>query len=484
MKRLISRVPRGRWLNAGLGIVLVAVIAAAYFTVNQDDSTATVSTRTATVTQGALTATVTGSGNLASSRTSSLAFGASGKVTAVDVKVGDKVKKGQTLARIDTASAKRTLAAAKASLESAQASYDELVAGQTSLEEESASLQIESAQLSVTSAKKSVTSAKNQLATDTKAKAPAATLSKDQEAVTQAEQQYASAKVQLAQQKATAEKDAAGPTAAQVAQADVAIQNAQVTVDDAEDALDETELTAPFAGTILTVSGEEGDSVSAGSSSSSSGSSSSSSSGTGTSTGSGSGTGTTSSTGSSTSSSSASSSAFITMASLSKLDVTATIAEADIGALKVGQEAEVTLSASDETMTGTVSAVSPEGTTSSNVVQYPVTVSVSDPPATARLGASVSVTITTGSAEDALILPTTAITTSGTRHTVQLLKNGVATPTVIETGLEGSSTTEITSGLAAGDVVQLPTSTTTTSSGVPGFGAGAGGAARGFGGGR
>ena len=165
------------------------------------------------------------------------------------------------------------------------------------------------------------------------------------------------------------------------------------------------------------------------------------------------------------------------------MDVTATIAEADIGALKVGQEAQVTLSASDETMTGTVSAVSPEGTTSSNVVQYPVTVSVSDPPATARLGASVSVTITTGSAEDVMILPTSAITTSGTRSTVTLMKNGVATPTVIETGLAGSSTTEIKSGLTAGDVVQIPTSTTTTSSGVPGFGGGAGGAARGIGGG-
>ena len=475
---LIARVPRGRWLNAGLGIVLVAVIAAAYFTVNQSDSTAAVSTRTATVTQGSLTATVTGSGNLASSRTSSLAFGASGTVTAVDVKVGDKVKKGQTLARIDTASAKRTLAAAKASLESAQASYDELVAGQTSLEEQSATLQIESAQLSVTSASKSLTTAKKQLAADTKAKAPSATLSKDKSAVTQAEQQLASAKVQLAQQKATAEKDAAGPTAAQVAQSEVSIQNAQVTVDDAEDALDETELTAPFAGTILTVSGEEGDSVSSGTSSSSSGSASDSSS-----TSSGTGSGSTGTTTGTTTSSSSSSSAFITMASLTKMDVTATIAEADIGALKVGQDAEVTLSASDETMTGTVSAVSPEGTTTSNVVQYPVTVSVSDPPASARLGASVSVTITTGSADDALTLPTTAITTSGTRHTVALLKNGVVTTTVIETGLEGSASTEITSGLAAGDVVQIPTTTTTTTSGVPGFGGGAGGAARGLGGG-
>jgi multidrug efflux pump subunit AcrA (membrane-fusion protein) len=172
------------------------------------------------------------------------------------------------------------------------------------------------------------------------------------------------------------------------------------------------------------------------------------------------------------------------MASLSQLDVTATIAEADIGALKVGQDAQVTLSATDETMAGTVSAVSPEGTTSSNVVQYPVTVSVADPVASARLGASVSVTITTGSAENALILPTSAITTTGNRSTVALLKNGVATTTAIQTGLEGSSTTEITSGLAAGDVVQIPTTSTTTTSGVPGFGGGAAGAARGLGGGR
>jgi hypothetical protein len=88
------------------------------------------------------------------------------------------------------------------------------------------------------------------------------------------------------------------------------------------------------------------------------------------------------------------------------------------------------------------------------------------------------VTITTGSVESALILPTNAITTTGTRSTVSLLKNGVATPTVIETGLEGSSTTEITSGLAVGDVVQIPTTTPTTTFGVPGFGG-----ARGIGGG-
>jgi HlyD family secretion protein len=113
-------------------------------------------------------------------------------------------------------------------------------------------------------------------------------------------------------------------------------------------------------------------------------------------------------------------------------------------------------------------------------VQYPVTVRVDDPAASARLGASVSVVITTGSAQNTLILPTATITTSGTRNTVSLLKNGVATPTVIQTGLKGASTTQITAGLVAGDIVQYPITSTSTSTGVPGFG----GAARGLGGGR
>jgi HlyD family secretion protein/macrolide-specific efflux system membrane fusion protein len=168
------------------------------------------------------------------------------------------------------------------------------------------------------------------------------------------------------------------------------------------------------------------------------------------------------------------------MASTSSLDVTASIAEADIGSVKTGQSVEVTLSADSKTMTGTVSQVSPSGTTTSNVVQYPVTITVSDPVSTARLGASVSVTITTGSADDALLLQTSAITTTGTRSTVSLLKNGVVTPTQITTGLIGSSTTQIKTGLSVGDVVEVPTTTTTTSTGVPGFGAGGG--TRGLGG--
>lgn len=462
----MTRIPRGRLLNAALGIVLVAVVAAAWFTVGSTDDSTAVAARTTTVTTGSVTATVSGSGNLESARTSSLAFGASGTVESVSVKVGDAVKKGRTLARIDTASAQRQLASAKASLASADASYADLVAGRTSAEKEQDELSIESAELSVKSAQKQLTSARKSGKSDS---------------VTQAEQSVAQAKVQLAQAEATAEQNAEGATAAQVAQARVSIASAQADVQDAQDALDATRIVAPFSGTILSVAGATGDSVTSGASSSSASGSTSESSGTtgASSTGSSSSTGTGSSGSTSAgststdTSSTGSSSTFITMASLSSLDVTANIAEADIGSVKTGQDATVTLSATDEEMSGTVEEVSPEGTTSSNVVQYPVTIRVDDPVAAARLGASVSVTITTGSAQDALVLPTAAITTTGNRHTVTVLKNGVAGTQAIETGLVGGTTTQVTSGLTAGEVVRLPTTTAgTASTGVPGFGAG------------
>jgi hypothetical protein len=48
----------------------------------------------------------------------------------------------------------------------------------------------------------------------------------------------------------------------------------------------------------------------------------------------------------------------------------------------------------------------------------------------------------------------------------------VATTPHIPPGLGGRTTTQVTSGLAAGDVVQIPTTTTTGTTGVPGFGGG------------
>src|SRR5690606_24420119 len=74
---------------------------------------------TARVTRGNVTATVSASGSVASARERSLDFGTTGTVEKIYVKAGDRVRKGQVLARLDDTAARENLEAAKASLEAA-----------------------------------------------------------------------------------------------------------------------------------------------------------------------------------------------------------------------------------------------------------------------------------------------------------------------------------------------------------------------------
>jgi hypothetical protein len=81
---------------------------------------------------------------------------------------------------------------------------------------------------------------------------------------------------------------------------------------------------------------------------------------------------------------------------------------------------------------------------------------------------------------DVLQLPSAAITTVGSLSTVSLLENGKASTHVVTTGLVGTSTTQILSGLTAGQVVVEPTvtvsATGTASAGAGGTLGGTGGA--------
>jgi macrolide-specific efflux system membrane fusion protein len=76
---------------------------------------------------------------------------------------------------------------------------------------------------------------------------------------------------------------------------------------------------------------------------------------------------------------------------------------------------------------------------------------------------------------NALELPSAAITTTGRTSTVTILKNGKQTITPVTTGLVGTSTTEVLTGVAVGDVVVEPTvsvTASTSSSATGGFGGG------------
>jgi membrane fusion protein, macrolide-specific efflux system len=219
--------------------------------------------------------------------------------------------------------------------------------------------------------------------------------------------------------------------------------------DSAQRSLDGTELKAPFSGTIVAVNGSVG-----GSSSGSSGSSTSSGS-TG-STGAAGGGGGSSSSASSSASSSSTGSGFITIADTTKLAIKGEFTESDIAKVKKGQQASVTFDAMQGTRaSGKVTAIDQTSTTTNNVVQYGVTVTLTDPPKGLRIGATATVQVTTASAENVLYVPTAAVRTAGGQSAVTVLSGGKQVTKIVQAGVQGTQGTEIKSGLNEGDQVVI-----------------------------
>jgi multidrug efflux pump subunit AcrA (membrane-fusion protein) len=302
----------------------------------------------------------------------------------------------------------------------------------------------------------------------------ATTISSDEQIVEQQEQSVKSAIASLNSTRASIAASNA-PSAATIAQDDAAVKQAQATVTADEKALDETTLHAPISGTVTAVGGSVGATVSGSGSTVSGGASSSSSSSS-----------SSSALGASSSSGSSSSSAFVTLDTLQKLEIVAGFAEADATKLAVGQPATITFPAlTNVEVAGKVTAVASTSTVVSNVVTYDVTIVLVNPPATVKEGMTANVSVINQTRSHVLELPSSAITTSGVRSTVELLTNGTTTVTPVTTGLVGSSSTEIVSGLKKGDVVVVPTVaiTAATSSSSTGAGLGTGGFGGGFGGG-
>jgi multidrug efflux pump subunit AcrA (membrane-fusion protein) len=506
---------RRLWMVNGSLAVVVAVIALLAVNTIFHKASAHAAVRTATASLGTVDSTVTATGNVSPAQTENLDFSTSGTVTAISVSAGQEVRAGQVLAKIDPTSAQASLTAANDDLTAAE---DNLTlaqdGGETPPQEAEDAASISSAETQVTNDQNSLTTAQTQLADDqtvcdadgssassgkgsSTASGGCSTIASDQQAVTQAGNSLTQAQSSLTQTQLSIEaKRYVSP--ATILQDEAQIVQAQSTVTQDTKALAGTTLTAPFSGTITVLTGTVGETVSGGgssSSSSSTGSSGTGSSGTGSSGTGSSGTGSSSagsaatSATSGSSSSSSSSSAFMTLSNLSTLEVVTAFPEADAVKVKVGQPANVTLDAltNSSAVAGTVTAVSPVSTVVSNVVTYDDTVTLTAPPSDVESGMSATVAVTVASVANVLELPSSAITTVGRLSTVQLDKKGKQTSQTVTTGLVGDTTTQITSGLSAGDVVVEPsvtvtgttagtgtTGTGTTRSGVTGFGGGGG----------
>ena len=332
--------------------------------------------------------------------------------------------------------------------------------------------QVTQAQSAVTTAENAVTTAKSSL-TQAQQTRDKTLLSSKQNVQTQ-EGQVSAAGDSLASQEAQRASNQQPAREGAVESAQAQIDNARVSVEQAEQAVKDTTVRAPVDGTVADISAVRGQSSSSAGGGSASGGSSGGTSGNETSGSSG-----------TSSSSSSSGSGLVSLVNEKVKQITASVAEADIVKVKSGQTASVTFPASSKTLSGKVTSVATQSTVSNNVVQYDVAISLPTANSTVRLGQTGDVTITTASHADVLYVPTSAITTTGNQATVTRRADGTDATVQIETGLVGSVGTEVTRGLNEGDQLVLPTGTGTqgfTFPGGPGGSAGSDGAGGGSGG--
>jgi HlyD family secretion protein len=144
---------------------------------------------------------------------------------------------------------------------------------------------------------------------------------------------------------------------------------------------------------------------------------------------------------------------------LSALYVDLQVSEIDINQVQVGQPVTVVFDAiQNQQYHGKVSGISLVGNQSSGVVNYTVTVELTDPDEKVRLGMTGEVKIEVADKQNVLLVPNQAIKLENGVQVVYLLVPGQPTPQriVITLGLSNDQYSEVLSGdLNPGDLVEL-----------------------------
>ena len=140
-----------------------------------------------------------------------------------------------------------------------------------------------------------------------------------------------------------------------------------------------------------------------------------------------------------------------------QMTVTISVDESDILCLQVGQSATITVDAlDDETVSGTVTEIDTTATSSGGVTVYTATVTF-DKTEDMLSGMSASVSIVIEGVDDALLIPSDALTqtrASAYVYTGYNSESGEFTGMVeVTSGMDNGEFVEITGGLSEGDTV-------------------------------
>jgi HlyD family secretion protein len=507
-----------------IAIVILAVVAGAvYFfgPFRRRNEAAAGNFQTAAIQRGSLTASVGATGVVHANQSATLGWQTSGTVGEVDVRVGDQVSAGQVLASLEQTSLPQNIILAQADLVSAQRALEDLqdsklqqaralqafedaeqaledarnpeLAQARALEAiataqkgvENAERQLQNAlspssQSSIDEAQAQVVLAKDALDRARSNYAPYENKPEDNvtrasllNALAQAQQRYdaavrylnalkgttnptdravaeanlETARAQLAQAQRDYERIKSGPTEADIALLEAQLADAQreyervkdgpdpddlaaaeARVAAAQATLNQARLTAPFSGTITEAASLRGDQAAPGVPA-------------------------------------------FRIDDLSRLLVDVQVSEVDINRISLGQSARLLFDAiPNKEYNGQVTEVAPVGSSVQGVVDFTVTVELTNPDQDVRPGMTAAVNIVVNELQDVLLVPNRAVRVSEGKRIVYVLQNGLPQQVEITLGASSETDSQVLAGeLKEGDPVVLNPPAVFESNGPPPF---------------
>jgi RND family efflux transporter MFP subunit len=449
------------WQVVVLLLVVAGIVGAFYGVYGRSSGSSTssslsTSTQLVRVQYGNLTSSVSASGSLVYATSEQLTFDSAGTVAAIYVEKDSSVKKGDVLARLDSTSvesqeeavarARIAVRDAEDALENAQNPYTELEIAAANATVEQARQQLLDAQtrgpLKIADAEYAVSlasqnynnalvsymnsSISSEQLENVRRKLEAAKL--DLESV----EQNANKAVLDAQGNLVKAEDALGNMTVdplEVALKQSNLDSAKAALDDALEQLESAKegypVVAPFDGVVAEVDVEPGDEVNA-------------------------------------------NTVVLKLVDPSVIEVSASVDEVDVSQVQQGQNASISLDAiSGLELSGNVSSISSFANSQSGVVSYSVTITVTSIPSGVQLreGMSATATITNQLASNVLLVPTKAISGKSTNNpVVTVMVNSMSEVRSVKLGASNDTSTEVVSGLNAGDMVVVTSSTSSSSS--------------------
>lgn len=420
------RKPQKRWPWVVSGLLLLGGIGGGLYLRGKGTQTEsqTVTTTTERVQRGVLRISVSGPGTLEAAATRTVGADLTATVGAVPA-VGERVEKGQLITTLQSPDVEDKVGTARLNLEKAQAALDAARASQTSSAANRSS--------AVTQAEGTLAQAQATLATAQR------TLNGQQElfaigAVSQQDLNAARddvAKAQLSVQNAQSSLNAARTQLETGSDNDsqslrsqqIAVEQAKSDLKAAEESRTALKVYAPISGVVSTVTASEGTVVTSGAT-------------------------------------------ILTLIDDTKLSLPVQIDETEIGGVKVGQEAQVTLDAyPEDTFRGKVVRVAPGATQNNGISVFTATVELANAGGQLRSGMTAEAEIVQ-SEERGLLVPSKAIETVRSRSYVTLASEASEPERVrVTTGASDGTNTVVTDGLQEGQEVVVPGAARRTGSG-------------------